>query len=421
MNHNGDRDASEYLLRVVEQVPSMLAYWDKDLICRYANRAYQRWFGKDPAALLGTSIRDLLGPELFALNEPYILGALRGEEQTFERVVPGPGGARRHSLATYVPDIVGGAVVGFLVQVTEVTKLKEAEAALLRQSEILRSVTEAIPAKVAVLGQDRRYRLVNRAFERQWGIPGERVIGCTPEAVMGPQEFKRRREHLERAFTGEVVTFELDFPGSEGTKYSSVSFIPLRLDTGEVDGLVIVAQDITLQKCEELRLKELVLHDPLTGLLNRAGFEQYLERTLHAGGGSALALLYIDLDYFKPINDEHGHSVGDRVLRMFAQRLSHLVRSTDAVARLGGDEFAIALAGLGSRQDAIAVAEKILAAEQSPFHVDSLMLNVGASVGIAFGADSAGGWHGLIERADAELRAAKAERKRSSRSLPLRK
>src|SRR5512140_2874826 len=81
MNHNGDRDASEYLLRVVEQVPSMLAYWDKDLICRYANRAYQRWFGKDPAALLGTSIRDLLGPELFALNEPYILGALRGEEQ----------------------------------------------------------------------------------------------------------------------------------------------------------------------------------------------------------------------------------------------------------------------------------------------------------------------------------------------------
>ncbi len=412
MNHSGDRSASEYILRVVHHVPSMLAYWDKDLLCRFANQAYQRWFGRDPTTLLGTSIRDLLGPELFALNEPYISGALRGEEQTFERVVPGPDGARRHSLANYIPDIVEGTVLGFLVQVTEVTKLKEAESELSRQTAILRSVIEAIPATVAVLGKDLRYRLVNCAFERQWDIPRERIIGRTPQEVMGPEEFKRRWSYLERAFTGEIVTFELDYPGSDGTKYLSITYIPQRLDTGEVDGLVIVTQDISLQKREELRLKELALHDPLTGLLNRAGFERYLERAFQEGAGATLAMLYIDLDYFKQVNDQHGHPVGDQVLRLFAQRLAHFVRSTDAVARLGGDEFAIALSGLGKRADANAVADKVLAAAQSPFHLGAFTLHVGASVGVAFGADQANGWLDLIGRADAQLLAAKAARSR---------
>jgi PAS domain S-box-containing protein len=130
MNDTFGRDSTYHMRRLVDHVPSMLAYWDRDLRCRFANHAYERWFGVDPDGLVGTSIRDLLGAELFALNEPYIRGALRGEEQQFERVVPGPGGVRRHSLATYVPDIVNGEVLGFMAQVTEVTKLKETEAAL---------------------------------------------------------------------------------------------------------------------------------------------------------------------------------------------------------------------------------------------------------------------------------------------------
>ncbi|MBX3606936.1 MAG: PAS domain-containing protein [Piscinibacter sp.] len=121
---------------VVDRVPSMLAYWDSDLRCRFANRAYEMWFGVSPEGLLGSSIRDLLGPDLFALNEPHIRAALRGEEQLFERVVPGRDGKRRHSLAHYIPDIVDGHVAGFLVQVTEVTTLKEAQAALLHEKTL---------------------------------------------------------------------------------------------------------------------------------------------------------------------------------------------------------------------------------------------------------------------------------------------
>lgn len=118
---------------VLDGIPSMVAYWDRDLQCRFANKAYERWFGMPGAALVGTSIRDLLGPELFALNEPHIRAVLEGAPQEFERLVPGPGGAFRPSLACYLPHAVDGEVQGFIVQVTEVQALSAARAELRRE------------------------------------------------------------------------------------------------------------------------------------------------------------------------------------------------------------------------------------------------------------------------------------------------
>ncbi len=127
---------------LVDRVPSMLAYWDRDLKCRFANRAYEAWFGVNPDHLLGTSVQDLLGPELFAMNEPLMRRALAGERQVFERIVPGPGGVKRHSLAEYIPDDVDGVVRGFLVQVTNLTELKATKAALLRESQLRAHIEE---------------------------------------------------------------------------------------------------------------------------------------------------------------------------------------------------------------------------------------------------------------------------------------
>ncbi|HEX5355830.1 MAG TPA: PAS domain-containing protein [Aquabacterium sp.] len=134
MSDQQHNDLSYYMRRLVDHVPSMLAYWDKDLRCRFANKAYKVWFGLTPEQIIGIRMEELLGPRLFALNESYIRGALAGQEQLFERIVPGPDGVQRHSLANYLPDIVDGQVQGFLVQVTEITRLKETEAAL-RASE----------------------------------------------------------------------------------------------------------------------------------------------------------------------------------------------------------------------------------------------------------------------------------------------
>jgi diguanylate cyclase (GGDEF)-like protein len=152
---------------------------------------------------------------------------------------------------------------------------------------------------------------------------------------------------------------------------------------------------------------ELSQRDPLTGLLNRAGFESRLERLTLAGAGATLGLLYIDLDRFKPVNDNHGHPVGDRLLQTVAQRLEGLVRPTDAVARLGGDEFAIVLVDLGAQVDAETVAAKVVAAIAHPFDLDGRVVVIGASVGVAFGVPPPGDWRELIGQADAMLYRAK--------------
>lgn len=279
---------------------------------------------------------------------------------------------------------------------------------LLRQTSILLSVTEAIADIVAVFDADLYYRFVNSAFERWIAAPRERIIGQPMLKVLGREAFDRILPSVQKALAGEAVTYESTTRRDGGVAYRAISFTPLRMDDGSIDSVVAVAQDVTAQKREEMRLRELSQRDPLTGLLNRAGFEQYLERVLGEGRGPSLALLYIDLDHFKPINDQYGHPVGDRVLQLFAQRLRNTVRPTDGVARLGGDEFAVVLTGVKDPTNAHAVAEKVITSTINPFAVGDIQLTVSASVGVSFGAYAAGGWADLVARADASLYKAKA-------------
>jgi PAS domain S-box-containing protein len=121
-------------LEVADHISAMLAYWDKDLVCRFANSAYVEWFGKTKEEMVDKmTIKELLGP-LFEKNLPYISGALKGENQTFEREIPLPKGGTRASLANYYPEIVNGEVMGFYVHVADVTLLKEMEKELLKQN-----------------------------------------------------------------------------------------------------------------------------------------------------------------------------------------------------------------------------------------------------------------------------------------------
>jgi diguanylate cyclase (GGDEF)-like protein/PAS domain S-box-containing protein len=280
-----------------------------------------------------------------------------------------------------------------------------------RQAATLRSITEALPAIVAVVGADGRYRFVNSAFERWVGSQRSSILGRSMVEVLGRTDAERCRPWVERVLAGETVNFERDYPSRSSARHLAFTYIPMWLDGATVGGFVGVAQDITHHKQEEGRLLRLSQRDALTGLLNRSGFEQYLRAQQGDGdpaGSPSLALLYIDLDHFKPVNDTHGHPVGDQVLQQFAQRLQAAVRPTDAVARLGGDEFAIALSGVRESAHAHTIADKVIAAASMPFEVGALTLHVGASVGVAFGGDAGVDWQELVARADAMLYQAKA-------------
>jgi diguanylate cyclase (GGDEF)-like protein/PAS domain S-box-containing protein len=280
-------------------------------------------------------------------------------------------------------------------------------AEVLRHTQILHAISEAIPATVVIVDSQGRYRFVNSAFERYVGRSATDIIGRTAVDILGAEEVARRKPYMLKALAGEAVSFTLDYPGEQGTTHLSLTCIPLRLD-GEVDGFVGIGQDVTTQRREQDRLTHLAERDPLTGLFNRAGFEQRVERKVAAGEGESLALLFIDLDHFKPVNDRLGHLAGDRLLQGFAMRLGEAVRGSDVVARLGGDEFAVLLAGVRDEATARAVADKVLAAANRPFDLEGNTVKIGASVGVAFSARSDANWRELLARADALLYQAKA-------------
>lgn len=293
-----------------------------------------------------------------------------------------------------------GRVVRYTSIMRDISEQVTTRADLARQTATLNAIVESIPAIVVVWDVDLRYRLVNREFERSRGRR-EEFIGRTFEEAWGPDEYERSIPWLRKALAGETVSYEKDHQRSGGSQHVLATYTPLYLENGTVGGVIGVAQDITAHREENLRLTRLSERDPLTGLMNRAGFEAYLEQKVSHGEGTSLGVLYIDLDHFKPVNDRFGHAAGDDVLRQLATRLQSVIRPTDAAARLGGDEFAIAMTGLRGPGDAEAVAHKVVTLAQQVFELGNKVVKIGASVGIAFDADARGGWKNLVNQADA--------------------
>ena len=288
---------------------------------------------------------------------------------------------------------------------------KQAEAQLVESEQRLRLVTDNIPALISYVDKDFRLLFANRMFETWLGLGREAILGRDVREVFGQRNFDTRRPYLERAFeTGEIVDFELAVEGTGQPRVLRTTYVPDRAPDGTVRGIHSVSIDITDMKVVENRLTQLARFDHLTGLPNRRQFEQSLESALARAQRSAqsLALMFIDVDHFKDINDTLGHAAGDEVLRAFGQRLKVCVRSSDLVARLAGDEFVVVLEQLGQGEEAQAVARKIVAAMEEPVLWNEEIVPVSASIGIAVVDDSADtSAAALMARADEALYAAK--------------
>jgi PAS domain S-box-containing protein len=253
----------ELVLALVENIPSMVAYWDSAQRCRFANRAYERWFGVSPESLIGKHISELLG-RLYPLNLPHIEAALRGEPQEFEREIPDPaGGPSRHSLANYIPDIVAGVVRGFFVLVTDISAIKRAQIELRESEERFRLTLDEAPIGMALVALDGRFLRVNRALCDIVGYSAEELTGLTFQAITHPDDLNAGLELTERLSRGEIPRYELEkrYIRKDGTLVDALlSASVLRGREGAPLHFIAQIEDITERKRleNELRMAEAV-------------------------------------------------------------------------------------------------------------------------------------------------------------------
>ena len=252
------QEIPDVVRRIADRVPSMLAYWDKDMRCRFANRAYERWFGVDPEALVGRSIKELLGPELYALNEPHMIAALAGEERTFERVVPGPGGVQRDSLAQYLPDIVDGEVRGFVVQVTEITSVKATEAALRESEQKFRTLSESSPFGVYYADATGQRTWTNARWREIYGFDPDQGLGDAWISTLHPDDRDRVLSGWrEMAANGSEFEMEFRIRRRDGQiRLLKTRARPVLSERGGASGFVGALEDITDRRDAEQRLRE---------------------------------------------------------------------------------------------------------------------------------------------------------------------
>jgi|GEM_PF-1654433 len=373
-----------FIRTIADGLPSMIAYWDKNLICKFANSVYLRWFGFTPSEILGMSIKDLLGEQLFSLNFPYMQRALAGEPQEFEREIKRPDGSIGYTLANYIPDRdSSGEIMGFFALVTNITKVREADAAI----RLSASVFEATSEGIMVTDPQSIILSVNQAFTRLTGYTQEEAVGRNANLLSSsrhsPEFFNNlyKELNLSGKWKGDVWSKRKD----DTVFLEKLSISAIKNDAGEITTYVGVFDDITVQWDKEQLVHHMAFHDSLTGLPNRLLLVERLGQLINMAEREKrqIALLFLDLDGFKLVNDILGHDMGDHVLKTIATRLEGQLRGSDTVARLGGDEFVILLDNPVSRESISIIASRLIAVVNEPILNLGKDARVGTSIGIA--------------------------------------
>ncbi|WP_143096391.1 bifunctional diguanylate cyclase/phosphodiesterase [Ectothiorhodospira mobilis] len=294
----------------------------------------------------------------------------------------------------------------------DITERKQAE----ETSERLAYAVEQSPSVVVLTDTDGVIEYVNRHFCEITGFTSEEVIGQRPALLRyGEKNVAKYRDLWQTLARGETWEGEFNNRKRNGEPYwEEVRISPIRNARGEVTHYIKLAEDISDKKALSERLEYLAFHDPLTGLPNRALMMDRISQALAQARRDRhpLAVVFIDLDDFKVVNDSLGHSQGDRLLVRIGERLRALLREGDTLARFGGDEFILLLSRLEHIQDAIRVVEQIQTALAPPVDLDGKEVAVSVSIGVAFYPNDSDGPEELVRHADAAMYRAKAEGRR---------
>ena len=410
--HRAERDMST----ILHSIPSVVGSWDAELHNRFGNQAHEAWFGVPPEKLRGMHMSRMLGSKRFGYTEPLLRKALEGEPQVFETTLNDANGLAHHVIVSFTPERDGEQVLGLFIQLTDITDRKHMEDQLFEEKELMRLTLQAIGDAVVCCNAAGHVTYLNPVAQRLTGWQGfdaagrdvDEVIRLLPTDAGGNLGSPLRtamQDDRPIAATRGVVEHRL----SRQRFDVELSASPIADRHGHVTGAVAVLRDVTQAVAMAARMAHLAHYDALTDLPNRVLLQDRAQQAFAQAqrDGKHVAVMYLDLDGFKQVNDAMGHDVGDQLLVQWAKRLQAAVRQTDTVCRQGGDEFVLVLPGIHTAEQATVVARKIMQQCAAPFVLQGVEVTVGLSGGISVYPEHGQDLDELTRHADAAMYAAK--------------
>jgi diguanylate cyclase (GGDEF)-like protein/PAS domain S-box-containing protein len=309
---------------------------------------------------------------------------------------------------------------GWVATMEDITERRNLEQERDRNYAFLSQIIDHIPSQITVKDvHDRRYLLVNRVAEAQFGIPRDLIIGKTAFDIFPKNAAETIAADEERTLQSPDGLFKDEHiweTQGMGPRYLTSRRLGIHDSEGQARYIINVVDDVTERRLANEKIAHLAHYDALTDLPNRVLFREQIERELHnAVRGEQFALLYIDIDEFKGINDSLGHHVGDELLKAVAASLKDCIKPGDLIARLGGDEFAVIQTAVSGRADVEEFVARIYEAIRRPYRCLGHHLSTDASIGIALAPEDGTELDQLIKHADLAMYAAKAEGRRIHR------
>ena len=395
---------------LADNVPVLIAYYELEgFRCRFANKQYAHTFGLDEVSILGKPVAEVIGAEAAEHIRPYIDQVLKERHTaSYERQLQGRDGAPRWIEVTLVPHFgEDGTVIAAFVLISDITKHRLAERAVRESEERLAKFMQA-SAEGIVFHRDGVITDANPPICQLTGFALEEILGRRTLEFIAPDQVGKVSAVMT---AGQETSYESVLIDKRGQRIPVEFIVRTMLRNGESIRMTIV-RDIRDRHAAQARIHHLAHHDALTGLPNRMSFMERLEPLITGAlaGESRLALLFIDLDHFKRVNDSLGHLVGDSLLRTVAQRITACLRATDIVARFGGDEFVVLLPGMSEAQrgDVEEVAQKLLSAIGAAVGAEGRPISVTPSIGIALFPGDGATPDELVKHADSAMYLAKA-------------
>ena len=379
-------EGEQRLRAITNHIPAMVGHFDAQERCLFANDTVLKLQGIDAKDISQHTLQSGLRDDNYAQHAPYVRQVLQGEICGFEGHIL-RNGRDVYFQANLVPDLdPQGKVQGFYLLSFDVTKVRRAEQERKRSEQRLRQITDNLPVLISYMDQQGVVQFANETFRTWLGADPQAMLGRTFRDIVGNELYEPRRPYLERAMRGQRVNYEAEATALGVTRNLVTTYIPDMDGDGKVLGIYTLSSDVSTLKASERQLQALARFDTLTGLPNRLQFNEKMAEALERAERSkeGVALMFLDVDRFKSVNDTLGHAMGDAVLREFARRLQASVRQVDLVARLAGDEFVVILEGLHSSAEATVVARKILNAVALPMDLNNRSLLITTSIGVAY-------------------------------------